>query len=69
MLHGCKQDPDDFATGTNMNAISELNGMLVAYPRRGLARPIRHRVGTGLTADIRGEVPANQRSFPELRER
>ena len=34
MLHGCKQDPDDFATGTNMNAIAELNGMLVAYPRQ-----------------------------------
>ena len=32
MLHGCKQDPDDFATGTNMNAVAERHGMLVAYP-------------------------------------
>lgn len=32
MLHGCKQDPDDFATGTNMNAVAETHGLLVAYP-------------------------------------
>lgn len=32
MLHGCKQDPDDFATGTNMNAVAEAHGLLVAYP-------------------------------------
>jgi len=32
MLHGCKQDPDDFATGTNMNAVAEAHGLAVAYP-------------------------------------
>lgn len=32
MLHGCKQNPDDFASGTGMNAVGEANGLLVAYP-------------------------------------
>jgi len=32
MLHGCTQNPDDFATGTNMNAIAQKHGLAVAYP-------------------------------------
>ena len=32
MLHGCTQDPDDFATGTQMNALAEETGCLVVYP-------------------------------------
>jgi poly(hydroxyalkanoate) depolymerase family esterase len=32
MLHGCLQDPDDFALGTRMNAIAEEHGLFVLYP-------------------------------------
>ncbi|MEO8407717.1 MAG: PHB depolymerase family esterase [Oxalobacteraceae bacterium] len=32
MLHGCTQNPDDFAAGTRMNAIAEEKGCFVVYP-------------------------------------
>lgn len=37
MLHGCKQDPVDFAIGTQMNAIAEEHGLYVLYP----AQPVQ----------------------------
>lgn len=32
MLHGCTQDPDDFARGTRMNLLAQETGALVLYP-------------------------------------
>ena len=32
MLHGCTQDPDDFAAGTGMNDAARAAGCLVLYP-------------------------------------
>jgi poly(hydroxyalkanoate) depolymerase family esterase len=32
MLHGCKQNPDDFAAGTAINAAAEAEGFYVLYP-------------------------------------
>jgi poly(hydroxyalkanoate) depolymerase family esterase len=37
MLHGCLQDPDDFALGTRMNAIAEEQRIFVLYPAQSEA--------------------------------
>src|SRR5687768_1449514 len=34
MLHGCTQDPDDFARGTRFNALADSVGAIVAYPEQ-----------------------------------
>ena len=40
MLHGCTQDPDDFAAGTGMNAVAREEGFFVLYPAQSrLANP------------------------------
>ncbi len=34
MLHGCTQTPEDFATGTGMNALADQHGFVVIYPQQ-----------------------------------
>ncbi|MFZ3582012.1 alpha/beta hydrolase family esterase [Loktanella sp. DJP18] len=34
MLHGCTQNPADFATGTGMNALADRDGFIVLYPQQ-----------------------------------
>jgi len=34
MLHGCSQNPQDFALGTGMNELAEKRGCLVVYPKQ-----------------------------------
>ena len=71
MLHGCTQDPDDFARGTRMNELARRHGVLVLYPaqsRRGNAQgcwnwfkhnhQARDRGEPGLLAGMVREVAA-----------
>ena len=37
MLHGCRQNPTDFAAGTGMNTVAEQNDCFVVYPAQALA--------------------------------
>ncbi|MEY4562663.1 MAG: hypothetical protein RLZZ618_1940 [Pseudomonadota bacterium] len=78
MLHGCKQDPDDFAAGTRMNELASELGFLVLYPaqppRSNQAKcwnwfqPSDQRRGNGecaFLADLTRHVIATQGVDPE----
>ncbi len=66
MLHGCKQDPSDFATGTRANRWAESKRCLVVYPEQiqranshrcwNWFRPIDQHAGRGEPALIAGIV-------------
>ncbi len=68
MLHGCSQNPDDFAAGTRMNDLARRRGWFVLYPAQGhdanASRcwnwfvPAHQQRGTGEPESIAGMVRA-----------
>ena len=79
MLHGCTQNPDDFACGTAMNDLAERHGLLVAYPAQAQAhnvqgcwnwfRPSDQRRGEGEPAILAGltQALADEFDIPRAR--
>jgi poly(hydroxyalkanoate) depolymerase family esterase len=76
MLHGCTQDPDDFARGTRFNEAAADAGVMVAYPEQTAAHNPQkcwswydpaHQARGGepaLVAGIAREVMAARRADP-----
>jgi poly(hydroxyalkanoate) depolymerase family esterase len=79
MLHGCTQNPEDFALGTQMNSLADEFGLIVAYPhqpRRANASGCwnwfdrRHQNrGSGEPAKLAGLAQALAKEFGVGRER
>ena len=79
MLHGCAQNPEDFAVGTRMNDLAEEFGLIVAYPHQPRrANPNgcwnwfdrRHQTrGSGEPAKLVGLAQALAKEFNVRRER
>ncbi len=73
MLHGCTQNPDDFAAGTRMNDLAEEYGCLVLYPAQNAAdnsrqcwnwfKPKHQATGAGEPAIIAGMVQQITRHY------
>lgn len=77
MLHGCTQNPDDFAEGTRMNLLAEEGNFLVAYPEQNRTHNAtqcwnwfqpehqkRDRGEPSILADIVREISAGYRVDP-----
>jgi poly(hydroxyalkanoate) depolymerase family esterase len=79
MLHGCTQDPEDFAIGTQMNRLADEFGLVVAYPHQPrTANPsgcwnwfdTRHQNrGSGEPAALAGLTQSLVKEFGVARER
>ncbi len=79
MLHGCTQNPEDFALGTQMNDLADEFGLIVAYPhqpRRANASGCwnwfdrRHQNrGSGEPAKLAGLAQTLAREFGVKKER
>jgi poly(hydroxyalkanoate) depolymerase family esterase len=79
MLHGCTQNPDDFARGTRMNALADEFGLIVAYPHQPRAAnaqgcwnwfdPRHQRRGVGEPAVLAGLAEALAAEFSIDRKR
>ncbi len=73
MLHGCSQNPDDFATGTDMNAVAQRHGLAVAWPEQtrdhngascwNWFAPVNQARGKGEPAILAGLTRALMREF------
>ena len=61
MLHGCTQDPQDFAAGTRMNALADQHGFVVAYPAQE-----GHANGSKCWNWFRSEDQSRDRGEPAL---
>ncbi|MGO8800992.1 MAG: alpha/beta hydrolase family esterase [Roseiarcus sp.] len=79
MLHGCTQNPEDFAVGTRMNDLADEFGLIVAYPHQPRSanasgcwnwfdRRHQHR-GSGEPAKLAGLAQALAAEFGVPKER
>jgi len=79
MLHGCTQNPEDFALGTQMNSLADEFGLIVAYPHQPQSanasgcwnwfdKRHQHR-GAGEPAELAGLAQSLGREFGIGRER
>lgn len=72
-LHGCTQDPDNFAAGTRFNILADRNNFLVLYPQQTGADhptkcwawydPVSQQRGSGEPAILAGMVDALRSTY------